>query len=334
VIPTWNARELLALVLPTLAAQRFTDFASLVVDNGSTDGTVAYLEREWPTVAVLALPVNIGFAPAVNRGIEATRSEYVALLNNDIELDPDWLGELAAALDAHPEAASATPKLINYHDRSMLDGAGDELSWSGVCTRRGYRRPDAGQYDIPEAVFSACGGAALYRRASLDRIGLFDEDFFAYLEDADWGFRAQLAGYSCRYVPSSRAYHIAGATTDRVSDLGAYLRRRNMIAVVLKNYPARSLLRHLPELLLEQVLGIALSITQRTLTAQIRAWRDATRQLPATLRKRRAVQRVRTIGDAQLEAIVTGDVAGVRRVVRELRARPSLVLRGRSGDAH
>jgi len=321
-------------VLPTLAAQRYTDFEALVVDNGSTDGTVEYLEREWPDVGVLALPENVGFAPAVNRGIEATGGEYVALLNNDVELDPDWLGELVAALDAHPEAGSATPKLLNYHERSMLDGAGDELSWSGVCTRRGYRRRDTGQHDVPEDVFSACGGAALYRRSTLERIGPFDEDFFAYLEDADWGFRAQLAGYGCRYVPDSRAYHMAGATTDRVSDLGTYLRRRNMIALVLKNYPARCLLRHLPEIVLEQALGLLLSVTQGTLRAQLRAWRDAARQLPATLRKRRVVQRQRAIDNAQLEAIVTGEVSGVRRVVRELRARPSLILRGRSGGAH
>ena len=320
-------------MLPTLAAQRYTDFAALVVDNGSTDGTVAYLEREWPGVDVLALPHNVGFAAAVNRGIAATTGEYVALLNNDIELDPDWLGELVATLDSHAGAGSATPKLIVYHDRSLLDGAGDELSWSGVCTRRGYRRPDTGQYDVPGDVFSACGGAALYRRSVLERIGPLDEDFFAYLEDTDWGFRARLEGYGCRYVPSSRAYHMGGATTDRVSDLGTYLRRRNMIALVLKNYPARSLLRHSPALALEQLLGLALSVVQGTLRAQLRAWRDALRQLPATLRKRRAVQRRRVVGPAQLERLVTGDASGLRRVVRELRARSPVVLRQPSGEA-
>lgn len=320
-------------MLPTLAGQRYTDFAALVVDNGSTDGTVAYLERQWPDVGVLALPQNVGFAAAVNRGIAATTGEYVALLNNDIELDPHWLGELVAALDAHPDAASATAKLISYDDRGLLDGAGDELSWSGVCRRRGYRRPDTGQYDAPEEVFSACGGAALYRRSALEQIGTFDEDFFAYLEDADWGFRARLAGYGCRYVPSARAYHMGGATTDRVSGLGTYLRRRNMIALVLKNYPARSLLRHLPDLVLEQLAGVALSAVQGTLRAQLRAWRDALRQLPATVRKRSHVQHMRVIGHAELEPMVTGEVSGLRWMVRELRARPSVVLRRPSGEA-
>ena len=304
-----------------------------MVDNGSTDDTIAYLEREWPDVAVLALPRNVGFAAAVNRGIAATGGEFVALLNNDVELDPDWLGELIAALESHPDAGSATPKLISYHDRSLLDGAGDELSWSGVCTRRGYRRPDTGQYDVPGDVFSACGGAALYRRSVLERIGPLDEDFFAYLEDTDWGFRARLEGHGCRYVPSSRAYHMGGATTDRVSDLGTYLRRRNMIALILKNYPARSLLRHAPDLALEQLLGLALSVLQGTSRAQLRAWRDALRQLPATLRKRRAVQRRRVLAPAQLEALVTGDASGLRRVVRGLYAGPWVMRRGRSGTA-
>jgi GT2 family glycosyltransferase len=308
-------------VLPTLAAQRHGDFATLVVDNGSQDGTVDYLRSEWPEVAVLALPRNVGFAAAVNRGIAATGGEYVALLNNDVELDRDWLGELVAALDAHPDAASATPKLLSYHDRALLDGAGDDLSWSGVCTRRGYGRPDEGQYDAPEEVFSACGGAALYRRSALERLGLFDEDFFAYLEDAEWGFRARLGGYGCRYVPSSRAYHMGGATADRVDGLGVYLRRRNMVALVLKNYPAASLLRHLPDLVLEQAVGLVLSASNGTLGPQLRAWRDALRRLPATLRKRRAVQRARVVGHRQLDAVVRGEAAGLRRALRGLRDR-------------
>jgi GT2 family glycosyltransferase len=309
-------------VLPTLAAQSYRDFTTLVVDNGSEDGTVGYLKAEWPDFGVLALPSNVGFATAVNRGVSATEGEYVALLNNDVELEPDWLGELVAALDEHRDAASATPKLLRYHDRELLDGAGDDLSWSGVCTRRGYRRPDAGQYDVPEEVFSACGGAALYRRSALERIGPFDEDFFAYLEDVDWGFRARLAGYGCRYVPSSRAYHMGGATTDRVDGLGVYLRRRNQIALVLKNYPPRSLVRHLPDLLLEQVLGFVLSIRQGTLRPQLRAWRDALRQLPATLRKRRQIQRTRVIDDRQLAATVRGEASGFGRAFRGLRGSP------------
>lgn len=308
-------------MLPSLAAQRYADFAVLVVDNGSTDGTVLYLEREWPAVNVLVLPENLGFAAAVNRGVAATEGEYVALLNNDVELDSGWLDELVSALDTYPEAASATPKLLSYHDRTRLDGAGDELSWSGVCSRRGYGQPDTGQFDAPGEAFSACGGASLYRRSALERIGPFDEDLFAYLEDVDWGFRARLAGYGCRYVPGALAYHMGGATTDRVSDLGTYLRRRNQIALVLKNYPARNLVRHLPDLILEQLLGLALSVRDRTVPAQLRAWRDAVGQLPRTLRKRRQVQGARTLTPSELERIVTGEASGIRRMIRSVRPR-------------
>jgi GT2 family glycosyltransferase len=324
-IPNWNGRELLTTLLPTLARQRYGDFKALVIDNGSTDGSVAYLEREWPEVEVIALPQNLGFAGAVNRGIVATRSEFVALLNNDIELDPDWLGELVAVFDAHPEAASATSKMINFYDRTLLDGAGDVLSWSGVCSRRGNGERDVGQYAVPEPVFSACGGAAIYRRSAFETVGLFDEDFFAYLEDVDWGFRAQLVGYACRYVPTSRAYHMAGATTRQISDLEVYLCRRNQLALVLKNYPARSLLRHLPDLALDQFVSFVLSVRDDYAGAQLRAWRDAVLRLPATLRKRRVVQRTRAISAAELDSVVVGRARGLRRVLRELRKGEPLV---------
>ena len=305
VIPNWNGRELLEVVLPGLAAQRYRDFRTLVVDNGSSDGSVEYLRETWPDVDVLALPSNVGFAPAVNHGIAASRdSELVALLNNDMELEPDWLGALVAALDAEPRAGSATSKLIDFHDRRLLDGAGDELRWSGVCVRRGQGLPDDGSFDEPREVFSACAGAALYRRAAFDDVGVFDEDFFAYLEDVDWGLRARLRGWGCRYAPDSVAYHMGGATTRRQSDLEIYLNRRNQLALILKNFPTRVLLVRSLWIVSDQVYALLVAIKERKLGRQLRSWRDAARQLPTTLRKRRAIQRRRTAPIADLSAVV------------------------------
>ena len=203
IIPTWNGRELLAAALTSLREQRFRDFEVLVVDNGSTDGTAAHVRAAHPEAEVLELAENHGFAGAVNAGIGRARGEFVALLNNDMELDPGWLAELVAALDADPAAGSAASKLRMLREPGVLDGAGDVVTWYGATWRRGHGEPDRGQYDAPGHVASPCAGARSVspararggRRRSTRR-------FFAYLEDADWGLRAQLAGWPCRWVPA------------------------------------------------------------------------------------------------------------------------------------
>jgi GT2 family glycosyltransferase len=320
VIPTWNGRELLEIVLPTLAAQEYRDFRALVVDNGSTDGSLEYVREHWPDVDVLAFPANIGFAAAVNRGIEACETDLVALLNNDVELDPRWLGELVDALDAHPRAGSACSKLIDFHDRSVLDGTGDLITWSGMCVRRGFGETDRGQYDGPAEVFSACAAAAIYRREAFDDVGLFDEDFFAYFEDVDWGFRARLRGWSCRYVPTSVAYHMGGATTRREGDRDIYFCRRNQVALVGKNFPGPSLLRYSWLLAIDQVGALVSAAMERRTSRQLRSWRDALRQLPATLRKRRDVQARRIVDSDALDPVILGPRA-MRDMIRAARAR-------------
>ncbi|MBE2317404.1 glycosyltransferase [Solirubrobacter sp. CPCC 204708] len=306
VIPNWNGRDLLAAVLPTLADQTFGDQLIRVVDNGSTDGSVEYLQAEWPGVEIVAFDTNRGFAPAVNAGLRAGESEYVALVNNDMELEPQWLERLVAALDAHPDAGAATPKQRSAKDRSRLDGAGDALLRTGAPTRRGFNQPDTGQYDTPERVFSACGGAGLFRRAALQDVGLLDESFFAYLEDADWGFRAQLRGWTTVYVPDAVAYHHGGATTGRVPGRERYLIARNHIAFLLKNYPTPWLLRSSP--LIVAGLGHMLLTAAREGQGRIvaRGWRAAVRRLPATLRDRRAIQARRAVALPALEAAVFG----------------------------
>jgi len=312
IIPNWNGREMLEIVLSSLAEQEYDDFSVLVVDNGSDDGSVEYVRERWPDVDVLALPENVGFAPAVNRGIEATGAEYVALLNNDMEVTPTWLGELVLELDRHPEAGSVTSKLLSFHDRDVLDGAGDVLTWSGNANRRGQGELDSGQYDQPGDVFSACGGAALYRRSALREVGLFDEDFFAYLEDVDWGFRAQLRGWKCRYVPSSVAYHVGAATTSRQGGLEVFLARRNQLALVVKNLPLSSLARFWWLILGEQLHALWIALRTRTLRFQLAAWASAARRLPRTLSKRREIQRRRRIGHADLRELILPWHAAVR----------------------
>ncbi len=238
----------------------------------------------------------------------AARTDLVALLNNDVELAPGWLGPLVAALDAHPGAASASGKLLRFDARDRIDAAGDVLLRSSAAVNRGHGETDRGQYDRPEDVFGACAGAALYRRSAFAVVGGFDEDFFAYLEDVDWSMRAQLAGLGARYEPAAVAFHMGGATTRR--DRGLYVRaqRRNQIVLIAKTYPARMLARHGWRIALHLLLGLAASVRDRGLRAHLLGWADAARRLPSTLRRRRAVQAARRVPVRAVEELM---VAGL-----------------------
>jgi GT2 family glycosyltransferase len=302
VIPTWNGRELLDAALASVARQTVAADV-VVVDNGSTDGTTAHLGEVWPGVSVVALEGNRGFAAAVNAGVAATSCEYVALLNNDMELDPEWLSSLVAALDADPGAGSAASKLRMLREPGVLDGAGDLVTWYGATWRRGHGEPDRGQYDAPGVVASPCAGAALYRRQALEAVGGFDERFFAYLEDADWGLRAQLAGWRCLWVPSAVAYHLGGATSRRMGDLETELIARNTPALVLKSWPAAKLALWSPLVVGYQAVVLVRALRTGTWRAVLRGWGAALRALPATLRARRDV-RARTRDPGALDTVL------------------------------
>jgi len=247
-IPTYDGRDLLDVILPSVVSQVIRgELEIIVVDDGSRDGTPRYLADSWPEVRVV-VQENAGVTAAMNRCLIEARGEYIALLNNDLELAPGFLELLASELDQHPEAGSACPKMLDFHDRGLLDGAGDVMRWSGACWRRGHAQRDRGQYDRHEPVISACGGAAMYRRCAVEKVGPFDPDFVAYLEDVDWGVRAQLRGWSCLYVPGASCFHMGSATTDRPSlnARHALLLRRNGLILTLKTFPASALVLHLP----------------------------------------------------------------------------------------
>jgi GT2 family glycosyltransferase len=196
----------------------------------------------------------------------------------------------------------------------LLDGAGDLVTWYGATWRRGHGEPDRGQYDAPGEVAGPCAGAALYRREALEEVGGFDERFFAYLEDADWALRAQLAGWGCLWVPSAVAYHLGGATSRRMGDLETELIARNTLALVLKSFPAARIAAWAPLILAYQGWVLATAARRGTWRAVLRGWGAAVRGLPATLRARAEV-RPRTRDPRALNAVVTG------RIVRDARRR-------------
>jgi len=308
-IASYNGRELLETVLPSLAAQRFRDFRTVVIDDGSSDGTVEWLARRWPDVEVVALPRNVGVTAALNVCLRAgAESELVVLLNNDLELDPDCLGELVRAMGENPNAGSAGAKLLDFYDRSVLDGAGDVLDWAGTGWRRGHGEPDDGRYDAPQAIFGLCGGAAIYRRAALEDVGEFDESFFAFVEDTDWALRAQLAGWSARYVPTAVAFHMGSATIGAgMSDFTRYHLWRNSVWLIAKDFPLAALVRRAPRILYVQAAQLYLATRAGKLGLWLRIMRDAARGLPAALQRRRDVQRRRRVSVRELERVVTAD---------------------------
>ena len=303
---SYDGRHLLEGLLPTLAAQTVEDLKIVVVDNGSSDGTVDWLAESWPEVSVVALADNVGVTAALNECVRAARSsDMIALLNNDTELEPNCLEILAGALLAHPEAGSAAPKLVDFYDRSVLDGAGDGFIWRGSATRRGHGEPDRGQYDEEEFVFGACGGAALYRAEAFEIVGEFDENYFAFYEDVDWNLRAQVAGLRCRYVPRAVVYHMGSATIGKgLGDFTQYHLWRNAVWLVLKDYPVSWLLRRAPDLMVGQALVLAGAWRTKQLRVWVRAMRDASRGAPRAVRARRGVMVTRRVRARDLSEVI------------------------------
>lgn len=305
IIPNWNGRAHLPICLGALARQTRQDFETILVDDASTDDSVAYVEAAFPWVRILRLRRNGHFARAVNAGIAAARADVIVLLNNDTEAEPGWLAALLGALEAHPEAGMATSKLLLFDRRRVIHSAGDLLRVDGRPANRGVWEDDHGQYDDARWVFGACGGAAAFRRAMLNEIGLFDEAFIAYCEDVDLSFRAQLAGYRCRFVPEARVYHHLSATGG--GSQASYLCGKNIINVLVKNLPAPLLRRYWPKIVRAQA-ALALDALRHARQPAARAWLRgqlaAVGQLPTMLAKRRRIQATRRVPIAAIEALL------------------------------
>lgn len=316
IIPNWNGQRFLPVCLGALRRQSYAAHEVVLVDNASTDDSVAYTRAHFPQVRVECLPRNLGFAGGVNAGLRAARGEYLALLNNDTEADAGWLEALVGALDADRELGFAASKMVAYHDRGLLDGCGDALSWHMLAHKIGAGDPDTGQYETPRRVFGACAGAAIYRRTLFDTVGLFDEDFFAYYEDVDLSFRAQLAGFPCGYVPGAVVAHIGSATAGKESALFYYLWIRNRIYLSVKNVPLRQMLRHAPKLAEAHARQWGRSLRNGFTREALRGHRDGFLGLPRMLRKRAAVQRLRRVSDAYLESVIDDEHPFQKRFVR------------------
>ena len=243
IVLNYNGKGFLDGCLTSLASQTYSDFEVIVVDNGSRDGSPEYIEENYPWVRLAKNDENLGFAGGTNVGIRAAKGKFIITLNNDSMADRRFIEELIKPM-ADPEVGVCAAKMLFPDGR--INSAGICISRSGAAWDRGMFEPDRGQYEFVEEVFGACAGAALYRREMLDEIGLFDEDFFLYLEDVDLAFRARLAGWKCLYVPGARVIHHHGGTAGVGSDLAVYYGNRNIVWYPIKDFPFRLLITSLP----------------------------------------------------------------------------------------
>lgn len=295
VVLNWNGKPYLERCLSAALAQSYPDFEVILVDNGSTDGSVEYASAAFPEVQIIHNQENLGFAAGNNVGIKASRGKFIATLNNDTEVDPLWLEELVAAMGSSPRVGMCASKMLLYHQPHIIDSAGIDINAAAIAWDREGGKLDREEEFRPVEVFGACAGAALYHREMLDEIGLFDEDYFIYLEDVDLAWRAQLRGWRCLYVPTAEVKHIHSATMVEGSPVKNYLLGRNRIWTIIKNYPLPHLFAYLPLIALYDLGSVSYSLLARRDTSPLRGRIAAFTKLGRFLKKRKKIQAGRCI---------------------------------------
>ena len=236
VIPNYNNKELLNNLLISLSSSISLNHI-IIVDNASQDGSADFIKKNYSEIILVENSSNMGFAYAVIQGIRLVKTEFVFLLNNDTLVENDTISNLIKTINSSPNIFSVSSKMIQYHNQNLLDDVGDEYTILGWSKRRGYNQEKT-RYVEDEEVFSACAGAALYRRNIFDEIGFFDENFESYVEDMDLSFRARLHGYKSYYSSKALVYHYGSATTgSRYNAFKVKISARNNIYLIYKNMP-------------------------------------------------------------------------------------------------
>lgn len=260
IIPNYNGCHFMEPCLASLKKQTYKDYQILVVDNASTDGSVEYVKEHYPEIEVIALKKNYGFSKAVNVGIRRSTTPYVILLNNDTTTDPYYIEEMVRTIEKSPRIFSVSSKMIQMYHPELIDSAGDLYTLTGWGVCRGVGRP-VSNYTETDEVFSACAGAAIYRRQVFEKIGLFDEKHFAYLEDIDVGYRARIFGYRNLYCPTALVYHVGSGTSgSKYNSFKVRLSARNNIYLNYKNMPLLQLMVNFLPLFAGYVLKYAFFI--------------------------------------------------------------------------
>jgi GT2 family glycosyltransferase len=294
VIANWNGRHHLADCLPALAEQSLAPTEVIVVDNGSSDGSQEWLAERFPAVRVIANDRNRGFSAANNQGIRAARGDCVALLNNDARPATGWLAALAHALEGDSRRGMAGSLMVFADQPAVINSTGISVDRLGISWDRDGGRPVAVAGEAETEVFGASAGAALYRRALFDDVGVFDESFFAYLEDVDLAWRARWRGWRAVFAPGARVTHAHSATSQEGSGFKTYWLSRNKIVHIAKNYPSPYLWRYMPLMLVYDGLSLANALAGRRGLSALRGRLAGWRALGAVWRQRRALLQAAT----------------------------------------
>jgi len=318
IIVNWNGLEHLETCLDSLHGQTFKDFEVVLVDNGSQDGSVNFLRKRYPWVRLVELMENSGFASGNNIGLQDASGDYIVTLNNDTRVEPDWLAKLVAVADDHPTAGMVGCRIVSFDNPGMLDSLGMKICRDGM-SRGAYRMLDWSTLSMPpeEILFpSAC--AALYKRAMIDEVGFFDDDFFAYCEDTDLGLRGRIAGWGAILATQAVVYHKYSATGGGFSPFKLYLVERNHYWVVLKNFPLL-LLMMVPFYTLSRYLVQARAITVSRgsgeeflasgsrgalVGAVLKGMVSALSGVPRMFRKRRRIMRCRKLSGSAMTRLL------------------------------
>ncbi len=300
IIPNWNGLHWLQGCLPALARQTCQPAQVIIVDNGSSDGSCDWLRQHYPAVQLIEQGYNAGFAAAVNAGILASQTPYVALLNNDTLPADTWLEKLQESLGPQePQVAGICGKMLMMESPDAIENAGDTLSWQGSAQKRGHGEP-AAHYAQAGDIFAVCAGGALYRRDFLERNGLFDERFFAYLEDIDLCLRGRLCGYRFVYEPEAILHH-QGHGSALPSARYVRLTTANRLRLFVKNIPAASLWRHSLSILYGQWYFL---ICNRRPLASLAGYVDFLLSLPRLWRQRQQIRQRLRLSSAEINALL------------------------------
>jgi GT2 family glycosyltransferase len=306
IIPNWNGRKHLETCLESLRNQDYQSVEIILVDNGSTDGSISFVQQSYPEVRLVELDSNRGFTGAGNAGCRVAKGDIIVLLNNDTEVEFNWLTEITSAFDRHPEVGAVASKILLYNKRDHFHTAGDYYRVDGIPGNRGVWQKDQGQYDRESFVFSACGAAAAYRRELIEEIGFLDDSFYFSCEDVDLGWRIQLAGWKVIYSPTAVVYHKLKATGEDA--IASYYDGRNFLYVIWKNYPTSILKEYWPKIIRGQ-LQIAkealLTWRGKAARARIKGQFAGLFGVTKMWSKRRKIQANRQVSDEILTGILT-----------------------------
>jgi len=315
IIVNWNGKHLLEDCLGSLMAQTWSEREVILVDNGSSDGSVEYVTERYPEVRVVRLGKNRGFAGGNNAGMGLASGKYVALINNDTKADPEWLSRLVETAEASsPSTGMWASKILVYDRPTIIDNVGLLLYRDGLGRGKGRGEDDNGRFDLAGEAFFPSGCAAMYRLTMIREIGMFDDEFFAYADDVDLGLRARLSGWGCRYVPTARVYHKYSASSSAYSPFKAFLVERNRIWVLMKYFPLELVLIS-PYYTIKRMAfhfygalrgrGASGKFTEQhsffaAIGILMKAWAAALLALPKIVRQRRSFSRIRRLPRAEL----------------------------------